>query len=65
MKRDMDAQIIPIEIKSGSTGRMKSLHFFIDYYQRKKAVKISQAPFLEGNPILSLPFYAMESLLIR
>jgi len=58
---ELDAQIIPIEIKSGSTGRMKSLHFFIDYYHSKKAVKISQAPFLAGNPIVSLPFYAMES----
>lgn len=59
---ELDAQIIPVEIKSGSTGRMKSLHFFIDYYLSKKAVKISQAPFLAGNPILSLPFYAMESI---
>jgi hypothetical protein len=57
---ELDAQIIPIEIKSGSTGRMKSLHFFIEYYYSKKAVKISQAPFLAGNPIVSLPFYAME-----
>jgi predicted AAA+ superfamily ATPase len=60
---ELDAQIIPIEIKSGSTGRMKSLHLFIEYYHIKKAVKISQAPFLAGNPILSLPFYAMESFL--
>jgi len=58
---ELDAQIIPIEVKSGSTGRMKSLHFFIEYYHSKKAVKISQAPFLAGNPIISLPFYAMES----
>jgi len=58
---ELDAQIIPIEIKSGSTGRMKSLHFFIEYYRSKKAVKISQAPFLAGNPIVSLPFYALES----
>lgn len=58
---EWDAQIIPIEVKSGSTGRMKSLHFFIEYYHSKKAVKISQAPFLAGNPIVSLPFYAIES----
>jgi len=58
---ELDAQIIPIEVKSGSTGRMKSLHFFIEYYHSKKAVKISQAPFLAGNPIVSLPFYAIES----
>lgn len=58
---ELNAQIVPIEIKSGSTGRMKSLHLFIDYYHSKRALKISQAPFLAGNPILSLPFYAMES----
>ena len=40
---ESDAQIVPIEIKSGSTGRMKSMHLFMDYYHSKKAVKISQA----------------------
>ena len=58
---EMDARIVPIEIKSGSTGRMRSLHLFLENYPVNLAVKISQAPFSKGNPILSLPLYAMES----
>jgi predicted AAA+ superfamily ATPase len=60
---ELNAQIIPIEVKSGSVGRMKSLHLFIEKYHSKKAVKISQAPFNEGSPIVSLPFYVIESFL--
>jgi predicted AAA+ superfamily ATPase len=59
-----DAQVVPIEIKSGPTGRMKSLHMFIEKYNCKRALKISQAPFKKGTPVLSLPFYAIESFLL-
>ena len=41
---------------------MKSLHMIIEKHQAKKALKISQAKFQKGNPIISLPFYAIESL---
>ena len=55
--------LLPIEIKSGSTGRMKSMHMFIEKYGSKKALKISQAPFNKGNTILSIPFFSIESFL--
>lgn len=58
---EKDGQVIPVEIKSGSTGRMKSLHIFIVNYEPLKAFKISQAPFNEVKPIVSLPFYGIES----
>ncbi len=60
---ELKAQIVPVEVKSGSVGRMKSLHLFLEKYQSKKAVKISQAPFKAGNPLVSLPFYIIESFL--
>jgi hypothetical protein len=60
---EKEGQVIPVEIKSGSTGRMKSLHFFIENYQSPKALKISQAPFATDKPIISLPFYAIESFM--
>ncbi len=59
------ARIIPIEIKSGSTGRMKSMHLFIEKYRSETALKISQAPYRKDNPIVSLPFYAIESFLVK
>lgn len=60
---EKDGQVIPVEIKSGSTGRMKSLFFFIENYKTVKALKISQAPFSQNDPIISLPFYGIESFI--
>ena len=60
---EKDGLIIPVEIKSGTTGRMKSLFFFIENYNIVKALKISQAPFSINDPITSLPFYGIESFL--
>lgn len=60
---EKEGQTIPVEIKSGSTGRMKSLHLFIENYQPQIALKISQAPFKAEKPIISLPFYAIGSFL--
>jgi predicted AAA+ superfamily ATPase len=60
---EKDARVIPVEIKSGPTGRMKSMHMFIDKYHCEKAIRISQAPFKKELPIISLPFYAIEGFL--
>lgn len=60
---EKNAQVIPLEIKSGSTGRMKSMHMFIEKYNCQKAIKISQMSFKNETPIISLPFYAIESFL--
>lgn len=57
-----NAQIVPIEIKSGPKGRMKSMHLYLEKYGCNKALKISQAPFKNEIPIISLPFYAMEGM---
>jgi uncharacterized protein len=61
---EKDGQIIPIEVKSGPTGRMKSLHMFIEKHQTKTALKISQSMFQKSNPIISLPFYGIESIFL-
>jgi len=60
---EKDARVVPIEIKSGPAGRMKSMHMFIEKYHSEKAVRISQAPFKKETPIISLPFYAIEGFL--
>jgi predicted AAA+ superfamily ATPase len=56
-----EAHVVPVEIKSGPTGRMKSMHMFIEKYHSETALKISQATFRKESPIVSLPFYAIES----
>ena len=56
-------KIIPIEIKSGSSGRMKSMKMFLENYKIDKGIKISQAKYNDDSNIISLPFYAMASFL--
>ena len=58
---EKEAHVVPVEIKSGPTGRMKSMHMFIEKYHSEMALKISQATFRNENPIVLLPFYAIES----
>lgn len=60
---EKNGHTVPVEVKSGPTGRMKSLHIFIEKHQTNKALKISQSRFQKGNPILTLPFYGIESFL--
>lgn len=60
---EKDGQIIPVEIKSGSSGRMKSLYLFIGKYKTTRALKITQTPFSQNESIISLPFYGMEGFL--
>jgi len=62
---EKDGEIIPVEIKSGSLGRLKSLQLFMEKYQTRRSLKISQAPFEGGFPVSSLPFYAIEGFLKR
>ena len=58
-------RIVPIEVKSGSTGKMKSLKMFMDIYGIDKGIKISQAMHKDKEMIISLPFYAIDSYLIN
>lgn len=55
-------KIVPIEVKAGHAGRMKSIKQFLDKKSISLGVKISEAPLeLEGN-ILNIPFYLVSQL---
>ena len=56
-----DRVIIPIEVKSGAIGRMKSLFMFLEKYKLDFGLKISQARYLKKEKVLCLPLYAIES----
>lgn len=58
--------LIPVEVKSGATGRLRSLHSFIDQAPHQYAIriysgiyKIEEASTLKGKKftLISLPFY--------
>ena len=58
-----EGEAIPIEVKSGSVGRLKSMHMFMEKYQVWQGIKISQAPYDSENQIISLPLYALEGFI--
>jgi predicted AAA+ superfamily ATPase len=69
------SEVIPVEVKSGTTGSLKSLHIFMQLKKRKLGVRInSDVPsFVKVNvksydskpvnyELLSIPFYLIEQL---
>ncbi len=56
-------KIIPIEVKSGTKGWMKSLLMFIEKHQTAEAFKILQAKYSDSNPIKNIPLYGIERFL--
>jgi predicted AAA+ superfamily ATPase len=58
-----EGEVLPIEVKSGSTGRLKSMHMYMEKYQVRGGIKISQAPYDPENHIISLPLYSLEGFM--
>jgi len=57
-----NSNIIPIEVKAGKSGRLKSLHIFMQEKNSPIGVKTSQAEFDFDGKVLSLPLYMMSEL---
>jgi predicted AAA+ superfamily ATPase len=55
-------QIIPIEVKSGSTGKMQSMQLFLKEKQSEYGVRTSLENFSLYDKIKVYPLYAIESL---
>jgi len=59
-------EIIPIEVKSGSRGRLRSLHLLMEQYKNvQNAIVFLDAPYetQAGEPIKYLPLYAVAGFL--
>jgi hypothetical protein len=52
--------IIPIEVKSGSTGSLRSLKSFILQKKSPLGVRVSEHPLSFHEGVLSVPFYLIE-----
>ena len=59
---NVDDRIIPIEVKSGKTGRLRSLHQFIKEKQAPFGVRISMQPLSFQDQILSVPLTMVAEL---
>ncbi|MCX6581200.1 MAG: AAA family ATPase [Candidatus Aminicenantes bacterium] len=55
-------KIVPVEVKSSTTGGMKSLRTFMQIKNRNFAIKVSGFNFSLFDCVQSVPFYALESL---
>lgn len=58
----IDSNIVPIEVKSGTTGQLKSLREFMKEKQTKIGIRISQQPLSFHDNILSIPFYLLKQI---
>lgn len=56
------AQIVPIEVKSGKTGRLKSLQQLLQERNLPLGIRISAKKLERENNILSIPFYMISQL---
>jgi uncharacterized protein len=54
--------IIPLEVKAGATGRLRSLHLFMEEKKSPIAIRISQYPLNFQEGILSIPLYLIKEI---
>ena len=54
--------IIPLEVKSGKTGRLKSMHLFMETHNNTLGIKLSTDQFNTSEAIWSIPLYLVEQL---
>lgn len=55
-------KIIPLEVKAGKTGRLKSLRIFMEEKKSPLGIRISQNPLQYENGILSVPYYLLSEM---
>jgi len=58
----VDHQIIPIEVKAGTTGQLRSLNQFMTEKKSSVGVRISQHPLSLHDHVLSVPFYLIGQI---
>jgi uncharacterized protein len=56
------SRIVPIEVKSGVRGGMKSLHLFLQEKKHPLGVRVSMEPFSRVGDVLVVPLYGISQL---
>ena len=56
------SQIIPMEVKAGATGQLKSLHLLMAEKKLPLGVRVSQQPLTFDGKILSVPIYMVSQI---
>jgi predicted AAA+ superfamily ATPase len=55
--------VLPVEVKSGKTGALRSMKIYLDKYNLSFGIRVSQLYFNKTLPVFSIPFYAIKKLL--
>lgn len=58
----VDSLIVPIEVKAGAVGTLRSLKIFLAERKLPIGVRISELPLSLNHQVLSIPFYLIEEL---
>ncbi len=58
-----ETQIVPLEVKSGSTGKMQSLNLFINEKKSPEGIRLSLENFSQYGKITVVPLYAVSNLI--
>jgi len=53
---------VPLEVKAGKTGALRSMHLFLEKYPVPVGIRVSQIPLNSILPIISVPFYAIKKI---
>lgn len=59
---EIKGQIIPIEVKAGKKGRLRSLYQYMEEKKAPFGLRISQAPLSFSQNVLSVPFYMIQEI---
>lgn len=59
---EINSHIIPIEVKAGAQGRLRSLKYFMTEKKSHIGLRISEAPLSLDDRILSVPFYMIHEI---
>lgn len=61
---EKDGEVIPVEIKSGRTGKMQSMYRFLDEKKTSWGIRLSLENFAAYDRIRVIPLYAVSNLTI-
>lgn len=59
---NIGTEILPIEVKAGKTGTLRSLKLFLEEKKAKFGIRISQEKLSYHDRVFSLPLYMIEQL---
>lgn len=61
---EYEGAIVPLEVKSGRSGRMQSMHKFLEERNSKRGIRISMENFSKYDKIEVVPLYAVSNLFL-